>query len=165
MPPEQRAAAEKQGPINQEVTWALSPVGLLLIDMLGALVLWPTINFGFGGKAKYWSILAVMMYAGMVLWPIKLLLGGAALFAGAEPAAFDPSNVFASNYAYFMEQRSGPLYAVAKAIDPLDIWCMVLTSIGIAIVAGTKRTAGYIAVFGWWAVVMLVLVGISAAFS
>jgi hypothetical protein len=33
---------------------------------------------------------------------------------------------------------------------------------GIAIVAGVKRTSGYIAVFGWWAIIVLFGAGIAA---
>jgi len=36
-----------------------------------------------------------------------------------------------------------------------------LMSIGVATVAGVKRSAGYIAVIGWWAII--VLFGIAAA--
>ncbi|HZB88060.1 MAG TPA: YIP1 family protein [Terracidiphilus sp.] len=159
--PEQKAAADKKGPINQEVTWVLSPVGLLLINMAAALVLWPTINFGFGGKATFGSILAVTMYATLVLWPIKLLLGGIALFAGASPDAFSPQNVAGTNFAYYMSEQSGLLWTIARSIDPLIFWNLALTSIGVAIVAGVKRTSGYIAVFGWWA--LLVIIGVAFA--
>ena len=53
MPPEQKAAADRRGPISQEVTWAISPLGLLGMNAIAALILWPTINFGFGGKATF----------------------------------------------------------------------------------------------------------------
>ncbi len=162
MPPERRAIAEKQGPINQEVTWALSPVGLILINMACALVLWPTINFGFGGKASFGSILAVTMYATLVMWPIKLILGGIALFAGASPDAFSPQNVAGTNFAYYMAEQSGVLWTIARSIDPLIFWNLVLTSIGVAIVAGVKRASGYIAVFGWWAIFVVIGVGVAA---
>lgn len=165
MPPEQRAAAEQRGPITQEITWALSPLGLLLMNVIAALVLWPTINFGFGGKAKFGSVLAVTMYATLVLWPIKLLLGGIALFAGATPEAFNLQNVAGTNLGYYMATQTGTLYAIATALDPLVIWNLVLTSIGLAIVAGVKRSSGYIAVFGWWALMMIIMVGFTAAFS
>ena len=56
-------------------------------------------------------------------------------------------------------------YGSATAVDGLFIWCLVLTSIGVATVVGVKRSSGYIAVFGWWILVTLVFVGISAAFS
>jgi len=164
MPPEQRAAADARGPKTQAITWALSPLGLLVYDLLMALVLWPTINFGFGGKASYGSILAVIMYAGLVLWPIRLVLAGIALFAGAAPDGFNVGNPAPTNIAAFLNQAdtNKALYTLLSAIDAPTIWCLVVTSIGIAIVAGIKRPSGYIAVFGWWFLVTLVIVGISA---
>ena len=167
MPPEQKAAADRRGPITQAITWGLSPIGLLLMNMIAALVLWPTINFGFGGRATFGAILAVTMYATLVLWPIKLLLGGIALFAGALPDAFNLQNVAGTNIAYYFskDDLGPPLYALATYIDPLVIWNLVVTSIGVAIVAGVKRSSGYIAVFGWWILLLIAGVGFAAAFS
>lgn len=164
MPPEQRAAAEARGPRTQAITWALSPLGLLIYDLLLALILWPTINFGFGGKASYGSILAVIIYAGLVLWPIRLILGGVALFAGAAPDGFNIGNPAPTNIAAFLNQAdtSKALYGLLSAIDIPTIWCLIVASIGVAIVAGVKRTSGYIAVFGWWILVTLVFVGFAA---
>lgn len=164
MPPEQRAAADARGPKTQAITWALSPLGLLVYDLILALILWPTINFGFGGKASYGSILAVIMYAGLVLWPIRLLLGGMALFAGAAPDGFNVGNPAPTNIAAFLNQAdtSKALYVVLSALDAPTIWCLIITSIGVAIVAGTKRGSGYIAVFGWWILVTLVFVVFAA---
>ena len=39
---------------------------------------------------------------------------------------------------------------------------MVLLGMGIATVAGVKRSSGYIAVFGWWALIVLIGVGYAA---
>jgi hypothetical protein len=165
MPPEQKAAADRRGPLTQEITWAISPLGLLAMNAICALVLWPTINFGFGGKATFGSVFAVTMYATLVLWPLKLLLGGIALFAGATPDAFNLQNVAGTNFGYYMAEQTGPLYGIATALDPLVIWNLALTGIGIAIVAGVKRSSGYIAVFGWWALLTIIFIGFSAAFS
>lgn len=165
MPPEQKAAADRRGPITQEITWAISPLGLLGMNAIAALILWPTINLGFGGKATFGSVFAVTMYATLVLWPVKLLLGGIALFAGATPDAFNLQNVAGTNFGYYMADQTGALHALATAIDPLVILNLVLTAIGIAIVAGVKRSSGYIAVFGWWALIMIVMIGFTAAFS
>ena len=164
MPPDQRAIADARGPKTQAITWALSPLGLLIYDLLMALILWPTINFAFGGKASYGSILAVVVYAGLVLWPIRLLLGGIALFAGAAPDGFNVGNPAPTNIAAFLNQAdtNKALYTLLSAIDAPTLWCLVITSIGVAIVAGVKRPSGYIAVFGWWFLVTLVFVGISA---
>jgi hypothetical protein len=165
MTPEQKAAQEQKGPINQAVTWAISPLGLLLINLVASLVLWPTINFGFGGKATLGKIFAVTMYAGLVLWPIKLLIASIALWVGASPEAFDPNNVAGTNYGYFMEQHTGVAYTLARMFDPLEFWNLILTGLGLSIVAGVKRASGYVVVFGWWALIMLVFIGLAAAFS
>ena len=135
--------------------------------MLAAVILWPTINFGFGGRATFGAILAVTIYAGLVLWPIKLLLGGISLYAGALPEGFNLQNVAGTNIGYYLVKDETPavLYALATAIDPLVIWNLILTSIGVAVVAGSKRSSGYIAVFGWWILLLLVIVGFTAAFG
>ncbi len=57
------------------------------------------------------------------------------------------------------------LYALASSFDIVTIWILVLLGMGIATVAGVKRSSGYIAVFGWWAIFVLIGVGWAAAFS
>jgi hypothetical protein len=164
MPPEQRAAADARGPKSQAITWALSPLGLLIGDLFMALVLWPTINFGFGGKTNYGSVLAVIVYSGLVLWPIRFILASVALFAGAAPDGFNIGNPAPTNIAAFLNptDTNKALYALLSAIDVPTIWCLIVCSIGVAIVAGTKRTSGYMAVFGWWVLVTLFFVGLGA---
>ena len=54
------------------------------------------------------------------------------------------------------------VYALATSLDIVSIWCMVLMSIGLATVAGVKRSSGYIAVFGWWVIIVLIGVGFAA---
>jgi len=166
MTPEQKARQEQVGPISQQVIWAIAPLGLLLLDVIVAAILLATINFGFGGKASFSSIFAVTQYAGLVCWPIKLLLGAVALYAGLAPEAFDPKNPAGTNLGYYLPQQDTPkvLYVLATNVDALAIWCMVLTAIGVAVVAGTKRSSGYMSVFGWWVIVLLFSVGMAAAF-
>jgi hypothetical protein len=57
------------------------------------------------------------------------------------------------------------LWTVLVALDITVIWSLVLTSKGLAKVAGAKPSSGYFAVFGWWILMVLLQVGISAAFS
>jgi len=166
-PPEVRAASDARGPMTQAITWALSPLGVLIMNLISAAVLLGTINFGFGGKAKFSSILAVTFYAGLVYWPLKLLLATVPILTGAAPEAFNIGNPAPTNIGAFLVKQETPaaLYALATACDALFIWCLVLTSIGVATVAGVKRNSGYIAVFGWWILMTLILVGASAAFG
>jgi Yip1 domain len=167
MTPAQKAKQEQVGPRGQEITWAVAPLGILLIDVCAAAVLLATINFGFGGNAKFGEIFAVVQYAGLVMWPIKFLLGAIALYAGALPDAFDPRNPAGTNLGYYLSRQDTPLtlYTLATNIDIVAIWCMIVTAIGVAVVAGTKRGAGYFAVFGWWAIMLVFSVGIAAVFS
>jgi hypothetical protein len=133
---------------------------ILLLFALGtSLILWGTINFGFGGKATFGEILAVYFYATLPN-SIIAILGAVALYAGMAPDSFNVSNVAGTNVAYFLpiEETNKALYALAMQIDIVTIWTAILLSIGIAIVAGKKRSSGYMAVFGWWAVWTLIRV-------
>jgi hypothetical protein len=167
MTPEQKAAQEQRAPITQAVTAALAPFGVLLMDLIAAGVLLATINFGFGGKASFGSLFAVTLYAGLVVWPVKWLLATVTLFAGVDPEVFNIHNPAPTNIGAFFPQHDTPLalYNFLTALDGFMIWCLILTSIGVAAVAGVKRSSGYIAVFGWWVIGVLFGVGIAAAMS
>jgi hypothetical protein len=165
LPPEQRASQLKIAAYFTEGVYAGSPILALIGQAIVAGVLLATINFGFGGKAKFWEVFAVGWYAGLP-GIIKLILGTVALFVGMEPETFKLNNFDGTNVGYYLNQQETPkaLYALATSIDALTIWSLALTAIGLSIVAGTKRSAGYIAVFGWWILVILVGAGIAAAF-
>jgi len=164
--PEQR---EQQMKISTAITQGLFLAGgifLLIMGSVISLVLLGTINFGFGGRAKFGSIFTVWMYA-MLPSCIKTLLGVVVLYAGAAPESFNIKNFAPTNVAAFLNpiDTNPGLYSFLSSIDVITIWCLVLVAIGTALVAGVKRSSGYIAVFGWWAVVVLVGAGIAAAFS
>jgi uncharacterized integral membrane protein len=165
MPAEQRAKQEQAAPMRQAISNAFSPLFIVLWDLVAAGVLLATINFGFGGKAKFGQLFAITLYAGLALWPIRWLLATVTLFAGVEPEVFNIHNPAPTNIGAFFSQHETPLalYSFLTALDGTMIWCLILTSIGIAAVAGVKRTSGYIAVFGWWIIGTLVGVGVAAA--
>ena len=98
---------------------------------------------------------------------IKTILGIVVLFAGTAPDSFNIKNFAPTNIGAFMNpmETNPGLYSLLTSIDFVTIWTLVLVGIGVAIVAGTKRTSGYIASFGWWAVIVLGGAGIAAAFS
>ncbi|MGA2672434.1 MAG: YIP1 family protein [Terracidiphilus sp.] len=153
MPADQRAGAMKISGFVTEGIFAATPVTILIGASLVSLLLWGTINFGFGGKATFKEILAVNFYATLPAL-IQPVLGTIALFAGLAPESFNLNNYAGTNVAYFLplEETNKALYAFASQIDIVTIWVAILLSIGVATVAGKKRSAGYVAVFGWWAV-------------
>jgi hypothetical protein len=164
--PEQR---EQRMKISTSITQGLflgTPVVVLIMGAVISLVLLGTINFGFGGRANFGSIFAVWMYA-MLPSCIKTLLGIVVLYAGTAPESFNIKNFAPTNLGAFMNpaDTNPALYSLASSIDLITIWTLVLVGIGTALVAGVKRSSGYIASFGWWAVVVLVGAGLAAAFS
>jgi hypothetical protein len=162
-PPEQREMSAKISLYITEGIFLANPLLLLAILALGSLGLWGTINFAFGGKATYGSIFTVWMYAGLP-GILKVLLGVIVIFAGTAPESFNIKNYARTNLGAFLNplETNAALYSLASAIDITTIWTLVLLGIGTATVAGVKRTSGYIAVFGWWAVFALIGVGIAA---
>ena len=164
--PEQREQRMNISVKFTQVLFLASPIVLLIMGAVISAVLLGTINFGFGGKAKFGSIFAVWMYA-MLPSCIKTLLGIVVLYAGTAPESFNIKNFAPTNLGAFMNplDMNPGLYSFLSSIDIITIWTLVLVGIGTAMVAGVKRSSGYIASFGWWAVVVLVGAGLAAAFS
>jgi hypothetical protein len=164
--PEQREQRMKISTAITQGIFLAGPVFILLMGAVISLVLLGTINFAFGGKAKFGSVFAVWMYA-MMPSCIKTILGIVVLFAGTAPDSFNIKNFAPTNLGAFMNpmDTNPGLYSFASSIDFVTIWTLALVGIGVAIVAGTKRSSGYIASFGWWALLVIGGAGVAAAFS
>jgi len=166
MPPEQRAMTAKWTLYITEGIFIAGPVFVLVVAAVVSLVLWGTINFIFGGKASFGSIFAVWFFANLPSI-FKSLLGVLVLFVGGTPETFNIKNFAPTNVAAFLPvmETNKAVYALASSLDVVTIWSLILMGMGIAIVAGVKRSSGYIAVFGWWAIIVLIGVGWAAAFG
>jgi hypothetical protein len=162
-PPEQREKITKFWLYVTEGLFIANPAVVLAFIALGSLVLWGTINFIFGGRATYGSIFAVWLFAGLP-GIVKPLLGTIVIFAGAAPETFNIKNYAPTNAAAFLNplETNKALYALLTSLDAVTIWTLVLLGMGTAIVAGVKRSSGYLAVFGWWAILALIGAGIAA---
>lgn len=166
-PPEQRATGMKIALYITEGVFIANPLFVLGGVALLSLGLWGTINFVFGGKAKYGSIFSMWMYAGLP-GIVKPILGSVVIMTGMAPESFNIKNYSPTNIAALMMdplESNKALYALASSLDVVTIWTLVLLGIGTATVAGVKRGSGYMAVFGWWAIFVLIGVGWAAAFG
>ena len=164
--PEQRENAETLSEkITEGVFYAAPVIGILEIAVI-SLVMLGTMNFVFGGKASFGGIFAVYYYA-FLPKIIQALLGIIVIFAGMAPESFNLKNFAPTNLGAFLDpaDTNKGLYALASSVDLITIWVLVLLSIGLATVAGVKRRSGYIAVFGWWAIVILISAAYAAAFG
>jgi len=166
LPADRRATQMKIAVYVTEGVFLATPAFLLLGIALLSLGLWGTINFGFGGKATFGSIFTVWMYAALPS-VIKTLLGIVVIYAGMAPESFNLKNFAPTNVAAFLSptDTNAALYKLLTSFDAITIWTLVLLGIGTAIVAGVKRPSGYIAVFGWWILFVLIGVGWAAAFG
>jgi hypothetical protein len=164
--PEQRAMSMKISLYVTEGFFIGNPLVLLIVIAVGSVGLWGTINFLFGGKATYGSIFTAWMYAGLP-GIVKVLLGIVVIYAGTAPESFNIKNYAPTNLGAFLNplETNAALYALASSIDIVTIWTLVLLGMGTALVAGVKKTSGYIAVFGWWAIFVLIGVGVAAITS
>ncbi len=162
-PPERREMTQKVSLYITEGIFIANPLLVLAIVAIGSLVLMGTINFGFGGRAKFGSVFATWIYASLP-GLIKVILGIIVIYAGTAPESFNIKNYAPTNLGAFLNplDTNKALYALASSIDLITLWTLILLGMGVAIVAGVKRSSGYIAVFGWWAVIVLIGVGWAA---
>lgn len=163
IPPEQLANQQRIMRYSFQGGFYAAPLFNLGFVAFSALILWGTINFGFGGSATYGRTFCVGMYAALP-GAISALLAAVMLFAGRSPESFTTQAMLGSNPGYYIEMP-GALKTLLSSIDLFTIWTLVLLSIGLAIIGKTKRSAGYLAVFGWFVVIVLVRTAMAAVNS
>lgn len=163
MQPEQLASAKA---ISAKITAGISYaywVLILIFTAIFALLVWATVNFGFGGSAKYGQVFAVYMYANLVI-NIKYILATIALFAGLSADSFLQQNPVGTNIGFYLSSDAPKwLTALTTHIDIFEIWSVILCVIGIGIVAKVKRSTAAVVVVGWWLLVILIITGAAAA--
>ncbi|GGH00090.1 YIP1 family protein [Silvibacterium dinghuense] len=160
--------AATQKAVGAKITGVISYVyviPVLIITAVTSLLVWITANFILGGTAKYGQIYAVNMYASLVM-NIKFILAMVALFAGLAPDSFQLQNPVGTNIGFYLSQEAPKaLTALGTHIDLFEIWSLVLATIGVSIVAKISRGKAAVAVVGWWAIFVLVGVGMAAVRS
>ena len=164
--PEQREMSTKVSLYITEGVFIANPAIALAVIALLSLGLLGTMNFLFAGKARYGSVLAVWMYASLPS-VIKTLMGTIVIFSGIAPESFNIKNFAPTNVGAFLNpsDTNPALYSLAGSLDIITIWTLILLGMGVATVAGVKRSSGYAAVFGWWALFILIGMGWGAAFG
>jgi len=125
-------------------------------------------------KTTYKKILSVVAWTMCATGVVSAIVTMASLMVRdeAELKSIDPTKpegVVPTNLAAFLPSGSSPvLESLAGSIDIFTLWNLILLSIGLAIIAGSKKiTAGKTArvVLGFWLVYVLVKLGWRAAFG
>jgi hypothetical protein len=151
--PDQIATQHKILVTTAKVSSYSAPLLAMLSLLVIAVVLWLTINFAFGAKSTFGQAFCVANYAFLPA-SIKAIVVSIILFAGAAPENFTPESMLGTNPGYFIS-TPGALKTFLSSFDLFSLWTLVLMSIGLSIVARTKRANGFITVFGWWLFVVL----------
>jgi hypothetical protein len=140
-----------------------APLINLLYLLVIAVVIWAVINFVFGGKSTFGQVFCVVNYTFLPA-AIKAVIAALVLFFGTAAENFTLQNMLGTSAGYYIEE-AGPLKTFLTSFDLFTLWTLVLMSIGLAIVAKTKRSSGFIAVFGLWLITVLVGTGLAAISS
>ena len=153
-PPEAQAKAKTFTTMIYKYTFWAAPVLGLIVVVIMAAVLMATINFGFGGRAKFGQMFALYYYAFLPV-SIKAILGIVTIFSGMDPDSFNLQNYVGTNLGYYLPlDMSKPLIALATSLDIVTIWMLILLTIGCAIIGNVKKSQAAIAVWGWWILIV-----------
>jgi hypothetical protein len=161
-PPDQ--AARIRSSIEMQFRFMyVAPIIVLIAALIISGIFLGTANFAFGGRARYSQMLAVWFYGTLPLMFISLLTI-ITLFAGMQSDSFNIKNTVGTNIGYFLQGGDSPhwLVTLLSSFDVFAIWSAILLTIGISIVAGIKRSAAAVIVFGWWALYALGQTAITA---
>jgi hypothetical protein len=165
LPADQREQAmQRQASITKGISYGF-PALILIWNAIVALVLLATLKFGFSAEVKFKTLFALVIYAGLPAI-LKALLAVLSLVAGVSGDSFTFQNPVATNPGYFIDPASSPvLYSLFTSFDVFTIWTLVLGAIGITCISKVKAGPASAIVFGWFGLLVLIGVGLAAAFS
>jgi hypothetical protein len=165
LPADQREKAMQQQTTFTKIFSYCFWLFILVWSALVAAVLFATLKFGFSADIKFKTLFALVIFAGLP-GLLKAVLAMVSLLAGVSGDSFTFQNPVATNPGYFVDPTASPvLHSLLTSLDVFTIWTLVLTAIGITCISKVKSGTAYAVVFGWFAVVVLIGVGIAAAFA
>ena len=162
--PEQRAQSDKvSAEVTKYITYG-SFVVILGFLALYSLILWASFNFGLGARTTFAQVFAVSMYASLPYLLISLLTIVSLCFGG-NAEGYDYKNPVATNLAYFMSPDTAPwLKGLLESFDIVKLWSVVLTVVGMAIIAKKTIAQSAVVVGIYWLIGVVASIA-GAAFS
>jgi hypothetical protein len=164
LPPEQKAARMKTTAAVTRYASYASPVFILLFSAIGSLVMWGSFNFGLGARTTFGQMFAVWIYASLPRL-LSGLLTIVTLSFGGSAENFNLKDPVGTNVGYYLPDVAPWLKAGLGFVDVIGLWNLALLVIGTAIVARVKMGAAAAIVVGWWFLMLILSVGVAAAFS
>lgn len=149
---------QQAGPIAKYITYAATPVVIVLVFLLGGLIYWLGAN-AMGGTAKFTGGLAVWIYSSLPPALVFTVSNIIVMFF-KDPDTIDLATaqrgLVKANLGFFIDEKTMPLLgALLGSIDLFSIWGWTLAAIGLQRVAKISSGAA-------WAVVLIVgLLGVA----
>ena len=141
-----------------------SPVVVLAVNALFALVLWAGFAFVLGGSTNYGEMFAVSMFAGLPN-ALNSIIAIVTVFI-SDPQTYNLNLPSPANLGYFLSPDSAAwLLSIGKSLDIFSLWALALAGFGGAIVSRVKPARGIAMVFIVWVLYVLIKTGITAATS
>lgn len=162
--PADRAVAVHRQAVGTKYVSYVGGIFFLLFALIGALLNWASINFGFGAKTTFGQNFALQMFASLPLF-LKSLVCIVVVAAGGGSENFNLQNPIGTNLGFYMTDSAAWIKAALTFFDIFGIWALVLAVIGLACISGKSKGQTAIVVFGWWFILMIIVTGFSAAFS
>jgi hypothetical protein len=162
--PAQQASQMHGMVVGYQYSAYASPLLVLAMSALAALLLWATFNFGLGARTKYGQVFCLWMYCSLPHLLVDLVTVVRLRFGGSAES-FDLKTPAGTSLGYYFPDVSPWLRTLLNTFDVVMIWTLVQMVIGGAIVAKVKRGQAAAVVVGWWLLIVLVSVAATAAFS
>lgn len=141
-----------------------SPLVVLVVNALFALLLWGGFAFVLGGSTTYGEMFAVSIFASLPN-ALNSVIAIVTVFV-SDPQSYNLNIPSPASLAYFLSTDSAAwLLSLGKSLDVFSLWTLALAGFGGALVAKVKPIRGIAMVFGVWILYVLVKTGIAAATS
>ncbi len=159
MPEEQKQKFIEQqtGTIAKTITYAGTPLGIIVFFLLGGLIYWLGAN-AMGGSAKFSQGLSVFIYSGFPPILVSMLANFLILFlksADEIEISSSQSGLIQANPSFFIGKGSPVLSALLATFDLFSIWGWILAAIGLKIVGKISTGAA------WGIVIIVALIGVA----
>jgi hypothetical protein len=162
--PSDRAIAIHRQAVGTKYVSYVGGIFFLIFALIGALLNWATINFGFGAKTTFGQNFALQMYSSLPLL-LKSILSIIFVFAGIGTESFNMRDPVGTNLGFYMTDSAAWIKTALAFFDIFGLWALVLAVIGLSCISGKSKGQAAIVVFGWWFILLVVVTGLTAAFS
>jgi Yip1 domain len=141
-----------------------SPIVILIINAIFALLLWCGFAFVLGGSTTFGEMFTVAIFAALPNALNSIISIVTAMVA--DPQTYNLNLPSPAALAYFLSPDSPHwLVTLCTSLDAFSIWSLVLAGFGAATVSRVKPSRGILLVVVVWIVFVLIKTGIAAATS